>query len=211
MNAPQRPTIGLVGGIGSGKSTVAANFRDAGCVVCNSDELARAALDDPAIRATLAAWWGPSIVDPAGVREGKVDRSAVAKIVFTNLDERQRLEHLVHPWIERARRAQFDAAPASTVALVIDAPLLLEVGLDSECDAVVFVDAPAVERLRRVTENRNWHAEELARREAAQWPLDRKRASADYVIRNEGTLSSLHAEADRVLKAILAEFRRKNA
>ncbi len=201
------PVIGLVGGIGSGKSAVAAAWKSLGCTVAHSDDLAKRALEDPTIRDTLIGWWGATVLDTAG----RVDRSAVAKIVFTDGSQRKRLEELVHPWIEQLRRAAFAASPKDVPALVIDAPLLLEAGLDRECDAVVFVDAPLSERIRRVQSNRGWDTTELSRREAAQWSLDRKRAAAHHVISNEGDLSSLQAEASRVLEAIRAEFRRKRA
>ena len=164
MRPVRPPTIGLVGGIGSGKSAVAAAWREAGCCVCDSDQLGRQALEDPVVRETLVGWWGAGIIGA----DGHVDRGAIAAIVFGDPAERRRLESLTHPWIERTRRAAFAAAPASTPAFVIDAPLLLEVGLDRECDAIVFVDAPRVERLRRVRERRGWDEGELERRENAQ-------------------------------------------
>jgi dephospho-CoA kinase len=202
-----RPTIGLVGGIGSGKSAVASILRELGCVVCHSDDLARAAFDDPAIRSTLLAWWGDRVLGP----DGSIDRAGIAKIVFADESERRRLESLVHPWIERTRRAAFAAAPPQTRGFVIDAPLLLEVGLDRECDAVVFVDAPHAERARRVERHRRWNVDELDRREAVQWSLDRKRAAADHVIRNAGDLSALRAATLRVFDAILAGPSRNHA
>lgn len=194
------PVIGLVGGIGSGKSAVARAWRELGCCVCESDQLARAALEDPAIKATLVGHWGPRILAAGGT----VDRAAVAQIVFADPAERRFLESTTHPWIERTRRASFAAAPADTPAFVIDAPLLLEVGLDRECDAVVFVDAPREERLRRVREHRGWTDEELTRREAAQWPLDRKRAAATHVIANDADLATLLRRATETLAAIRA-------
>lgn len=198
------PVIGLVGGIGSGKSAVAAAWRDAGCCVCESDQLARQALEDPNIRATLIGWWGRGILGA----DDRIDRAAIAKIVFGDATERKRLEGLTHPWIERTRRAAFAAAPASTPAFVIDAPLLLEVGLDRECDAVVFIDAPRSERLRRVRESRGWSEEELDRREAAQWSLERKRAASTHSIVNGGDLNALRLSARTLLTTILKGSRR---
>lgn len=199
MRPVRPPTIGLVGGIGSGKSAVAAAWREAGCCVCDSDLLGRQALEDPVVRETLIGWWGAGIIGA----DGHVDRGAIAAIVFGDPAERRRLESLTHPWIERTRRAAFAAAPASTPAFVIDAPLLLEVGLDRECDAIVFVDAPRVERLRRVRERRGWDEGELERRENAQWSLDRKRAKASHVIVNDGDLAALRSRSIAVLTAIL--------
>src|SRR5262249_18926182 len=160
-----------------GKSTVARILADLGCVVVNSDEAGRAALRDPKIKQSLTEWWGAGILDQAG----EIDRSKVAHIVFNDPAQRRRLEQLTHPWIEHRRREQFSAASPGTPALVIDAPLLFEAGLDRLCDAVIFVDAPRESRMTRVEAARGWKASELAKREDSQMPLDQKRLRADYV------------------------------
>lgn len=198
----QIPTIGLTGGIGAGKSVVAGILGDLGCLVCDSDGLGRAALLDPAIRALLVQWWGEDILDSAG----EIDRSAVARIVFADPAERRRLEQLTHPWIEYQRREQFATAAADTVAFVIDAPLLLEAGLDAECDAVIFVDAPREVRLARVIEHRGWDDAEFARRERSQWPLADKRSRADYIVDNHADLDAVRRKIEAVLDQILAAY-----
>ena len=202
---PRLPVIGLVGGIGAGKSTVARAFEAEGCVVADSDHLARQAFSDPGIRRTLLGWWGDRVRACEGCHAEPdsmpppVDRKAVAAIVFGSPAERARLEGLVHPWIAQRRAELFAAAPAGTRALVIDAPLLLEAGLDAQCDRVVFVETPAELRRERVRASRGWDPAELNRREAAQWPLDRKRDSADHVLRNDGDPASLRAQVRAVL------------
>jgi len=193
--------IGLTGGIGAGKSEVGRILTDLGCVVCHSDDLAKQALEDPAIRDQIVSWWGPGMLD----QNGRINRSAVAGVVFTDAAERKRLEGLTHPWIEQRRQEQFAAAPAETRAFVIDAPLLLEAGLDEHCDALVFVDAPWEVRLDRVRDGRGWDAEELARREESQIPLDRKRRRADYVVVNDGDRSTLNQRVRDVLEQIERE------
>ena len=179
--------IGLSGGIGAGKSTVGRILAELGCVVTESDADGRAALRDPDIRAQLVEWWGEGILDG----DGNVDRSSVARIVFTDREQRARLESLTHPWIERRRREQWESAPPDAPALVIDAPLLFETGLDAECDAVIFVDADRSIRARRVAEERGWSEAELTRREESQMLLDEKRSRADYVIENDGDREQL--------------------
>jgi dephospho-CoA kinase len=174
------PTIGLAGGIGAGKSRVAALLAELGCVVSDSDADARAVLADPEVIATLRSWWGDEVV---GV-DGAIDRGKVAGRVFTDVEERRRLESVLHPRIHERRAARFAAAPPDTRAFVIDAPLLFEAGLDADCDAVIFVDASRPTRLARVAANRGWSDEELARRESAQWPIDRKRSLATLIIDN---------------------------
>jgi dephospho-CoA kinase len=191
--------IGLTGGVGAGKSTVAGMLADLGCVVVNSDELGRQALRDPAIRDQIVAWWGRSVLDASG----EIDRSAIARIVFAAADERRRLEALVHPWIEARRKQVFASAPRDAPALVIDAPLLLEAGLDRECDAVIFVDAPLRQRQERVRRERGWNEGELARRELTQVSLDRKRSGAHHVVVNDGNLDALASKVRETLQEIL--------
>jgi len=195
----RRPIIGLTGGIGAGKSAVASILEDEGCLVCRSDELARQALRDPVIRRTLVDWWGPEILDPSG----EADRRAVAEVVFGDPDERRRLERLTHPWIEARRRRIFERAGPEVVALVIDAPLLMEAGLDRECDAIIFVDAPIELRRERVRRDRGWADGELDRREESQLPLDAKRGRADHVIRNDASLVDLTERVRASLASIL--------
>ncbi|MFZ9692828.1 MAG: dephospho-CoA kinase [Phycisphaerales bacterium] len=198
-----RPVIGLAGAIGAGKSAVARILAEAGCVVADADAATRAILASREAAETLGAWWGPGIL--AG--DGTVDRGAVARIVFADPAERKRLEGFVHPRVQAARAAAFDAAPAEAPALVVDAPLLFEAGLDGGCDHIVFVDCPRAIRLDRVAKHRGWSDEELARREAAQWPLDRKRLRADSVVVNDADAASLRTKVLDLLKRILAEFR----
>lgn len=193
--APHPPTLGLTGGIGAGKSTVARILAEEGCLVCDSDALAREALNHPSIRAEILSWWGDRVRAP----DGAIDRAKLGELVFSSLGDRKRLESLVHPWIERHREQLFASPPPGTRALVIDAPLLLEAGLGSACHRVIFVDSPLELRLERVRANRGWSAEELARREAAQWPLDQKRACAHHVVSNEGDPASLRAQVRAVL------------
>lgn len=195
----KRPLIGLTGGIGAGKTEVARILADLGCCVVNSDELAREALRDPYVKSEIRSWWGGGVFNSAS----EVDRSAVASVVFSDPEQRRRLEGLTHPWIEARRKAIFSAAPADTPAFVIDAPLLVEAGLDADCDAVIYVDAPRELRLKRVKDSRGWSEEELARREAAQFPLDRKRKAAHHCVSNDGDRDALRGRVRRVLNEII--------
>jgi dephospho-CoA kinase len=204
MASGSLPTIGLAGGVGAGKSSVAAILAELGCVVCDADELGRQALRDPAIRAKLVGWWGQEVLDEAG----EIDRAAVAAIVFDRPEELKRLESVVHPWVQARRQGLFREAPADACALVIDAPLLFEAGLDAECDAVIFVDSERVTRLARVADGRGWDPAELGKREDSQLPLDEKRARSDYVISNNGDLQALAEQVHRTLNEIVLHRRR---
>ncbi len=185
--------IGLVGGIGSGKSEVARMLADEGCVVIDSDAEARRLIQSRQVRDTLVSWWGPEIL----ADDGTVDRKKVARIVFSDPAQRERLEALLHPLIHQARQARIREHPDAS-AIVIDAPLLYEAGVDRECDTVIFVDAPRELRLARVRVRRGWDEDEFVRREASQMPVEEKRRRADVVIRNASTLEDLREQVRRM-------------
>ena len=201
MDVRQRkPVIGLLGGIGSGKSLVAQQMAKLGCGVIDSDQLAREALDEPAVRDELVRWWGGRIIGDGG----RVDRQAVAQIVFAQPGERERLEGLVHPRVHAARDVlrQKYAKDPTVRAVVEDMPLLLEKGFDRSCDVLVFVAASQATRLKRVRAGRGWDEAELARREKAQIALDIKAARADHVIENDAGADVCYAGVRRVLNQI---------
>ncbi len=201
-SSPPRPVvIGLAGGIGAGKSEVARILADLGCVVTDSDAEARAALDRPDVRSRLVEWWGPGVVGP----DGRVDRGAVAKVVFADPAQRAKLEAVVHPLVKESRAEVIRRAGEGRArAVVIDAPLLFEAGVDAECDAVIFVDAPREVRLERVRATRGWDEAELARRESAQMPAEEKRRRSDEVLVNAGSEGGLRDAVSGALGRILA-------
>lgn len=201
MSEQKKPIIGLTGGIGSGKSTVAKAFEHAGAGVVVSDDLNSAQLAHPEVISELTGWWGDDILNPTG----GLDRKKIAGIVFENPDERKRLEGFLHPRIAQASDrmvANFQANP-SIRAIVLDSPLLLEAGLDAKCDAVVYVDASDEIRLSRVTKTRGWSEAQWRRREKSQFALDKKRAKADHVLANNSSnLDELRSSVDDILHSI---------
>lgn len=193
------PVIGLAGGVGSGKSSVARELQTLGCVVSDSDAEAKACLRRPGVRSMLVERWGGGILGA----DGEVDRSSVARIVFGDAAERIWLESVVHPLLRETREALLDRAEADgATGFVIDAPLLFEAGLDAECDAVIFVDCPRDERLRRVSASRGWDGAELDRREKAQLGLDEKRRRSDYFVRNAGGPQTMRVDVREVFDQI---------
>jgi len=192
------PTIGLTGGIGSGKSTIANFFKELGCIVANADTNAKAALQTQPVQKQLVEWWGDGVLDS----EGNIDTRCIAEIIFNDDSARERLEKLLHPLARLRQDEQFSEANDETVAFVIDAPLLIEVGLHELCDVIVFIDASEEIRYQRVQKNRGWTIEELNRRESAQLPLDTKRKKADYVVINEGDLHLVQTQVQQILDDI---------
>lgn len=194
--------VGLAGGIGSGKSTVASILAERGAAVVSSDELNRGVLATAEVESTLALWYGERIRDSSG----HVRRDVLADIVFGDSSQRRRVEKLLHPRID-ARRQELitqHRADDRVLAIVLDSPLLFEAGLDQICDAVLFVDASPEIRTERVASERGWSSEELVRREKPQDPLDEKRLKSDYTVVNNSGLDDLRSTVDRLLSELLA-------
>lgn len=197
-----KPIIGILGGIGSGKSTIAAMFGDLGCKVIQSDQQVRDAYADPQIRQTIRGWWGQEAFDAAG----QINREWIALKIFDDGAERKRLEQLLHPWVAAARDRAMAAAvdDAQVLAFVWDTPLLIEAGWDRQCDVLVFVKAPFEQRLGRVRQNRGWDEDQLRKRENLQTPLDKKEKISDYVISNTADLEFARGQVRQVLSCILS-------
>ncbi|MCX7407569.1 MAG: dephospho-CoA kinase [Planctomycetota bacterium] len=180
------PVIGVVGGIGSGKSAVAREVASLANVhVIDADRLGHEALLDSDVKLALRRQFGESIFDATG----EVHRSSLARCVFGDGESyrtaRHALEQIVHP--EIARRITTEIAQAEAVgqeAVLLDAAVLLEAGWRRLCDAVVFIDAPEELRLQRVQQRSGWTREEFHRREASQLGLTEKRRQCDAVIVN---------------------------
>ena len=196
-----KPVIGLVGGIGAGKSFVARQFARLGCAVIDSDELAKAALTDPAVRSRIVQRWGRRVLDS----RGHVDRIALARIVFPEAAELRQLEQMIHPKVHELRadlRRRHEADP-TVRAIVEDCPLLLEKDIAGQCDVTVFVDADRRVRLQRVAE-RGWTDADLAQREKNQLGLDFKIGFADHVVDNNADEAHCIEQVRGVLSQILS-------
>jgi dephospho-CoA kinase len=188
--------IGIVGGVASGKSTVASEFARLGAVVLDADEAAHRALEDPQVKTALVKRWGSGIL----LGDGRIDRAAVSRQVFGReglsapSDERAFLESLVHPRVRRDMERQLVALEATGIGVVVlDVPLLVEVGWESMCDRVYFVQASDAIRRERA-KLRGWSDDELRTREAAQASLDAKQDLADCVLHNDGDIEHLRRQ-----------------
>jgi dephospho-CoA kinase len=194
----RKPVIGLVGGIGSGKSRVAAEFARHGARVIQADHLGHEALRQPDIRNELVRRWGRDILDA----NGAIARGRVAGIVFDNDEERKALEAIVHPYIGRRIRQEINAANAdeSVKLVVLDAAIMLETGWAEACDRLVYIHAPRVARLRRLADQRGWSAKEVEAREQAQLSLTEKALRAESAIDNSESLEQLAQQVAELLR-----------
>jgi dephospho-CoA kinase len=189
-----------LGGIASGKSAVARLLAGRGGTVLDADAIAQEVLRDPEVIKAVADAFGPGVLDESG----SLSRPALADLVFDDPQARCRLEGLTHPAVRaRILAGVAKARSSERRPIVLDVPLLLEdrsgEGLDSLCDCLVFVDSDPQERDRRARDDRGWKAGEVSRREATQVPLQEKRARAQYVIHNQGTLHELERRVREVL------------
>lgn len=198
----RKPIVGLAGGVGSGKSTVAKILGELGAGVIDSDAISHEEVNAPEVKETLRSWWGDKFLALGGA----VDRQKVAAIVFSDSEQRHRLEALLHPRIAVRREMlieEYDKQPRIKM-VVLDSPLLYEADLDLMCDAVIFVDAPEELRRDRSEKHLLWPEGELARRERLQQSLDTKRARADYIVSNHSSLTDLRKEVERVVARIVS-------
>ncbi|MBW3618845.1 MAG: dephospho-CoA kinase, long form [Actinobacteria bacterium] len=199
--------VGLTGGIGSGKSTVAARLAELGTHVVDADVVAREVVEPgtPGL-ADIVDRFGPDVVAP----DGSLDRAALAAIVFSEEEARTALNAITHPRIAD-RIAQHIAAHARAERdeprqriVVIDHPLLLETGQAAAFPAVVVVLAPEELRLERVVTSRGMDPDDARARLRAQVDDDARRSAATHVITNDGDLPHLYAQVDAVHASLRA-------
>jgi dephospho-CoA kinase len=186
--------VGLTGNIASGKSAVARVWQRLGARVVDADELARRAVapGSPGL-AAVRAKFGDAAIAP----DGSLDRARMRALVFADAAQRTALERIVHPAVARLRlqeEARLEADGARVVVHMV--PLLFEAGLTDEVDTIVFVDAPEDVRLERLVRDRGLDPDEARRMIAAQVPAADKRARADILIENDGTLADLELRAE---------------
>jgi len=176
--------IGLTGGAGSGKSTVAEMFRELGAAIVDADAATHALYEPGSLGFDLIEGeFGPEYV-----RDGRIDRARLGELVFNDPDARQRLNAIVHPLVREwmaARTAEALMHGATVVAQ--DVPLLFENGLERLYSAVALVYVPEPVQVQRLVEGRGLSEERARAMIAAQMPIDQKRERAHHVIDNSGT------------------------
>lgn len=199
------PVIGVVGGIGSGKSYVARLLSEhLPVVVVDADAAGHQVLEQEPVKQAICERFGSAVFSEAG----DVDRRQLGHIVFGTNEEsvqaRHDLEAIVHPRIGEILKRQIATAISrpEVIAVVLDAAVLLETGWKELCDAVVFVDVPEDIRRQRVIEKRNWTADEFESREANQLPVTEKKELANFVIDNSGTGEDAVAVFRSILQTI---------
>lgn len=194
--------FGLTGGFAAGKSTVVGRLRERGLSVLEADDLAREVVEPgtPGL-AKVVETFGRDVLDGAGA----LDRKRLGKRVFSDANARSKLEGVLHPLIRELGKRRLSELEARGEPLACyEAPLLVEVGLAAELRPLVVVSADEEMQIERARTRDGFDESAARARIRAQMPLAEKRALADYVIENDGSLEHLRAETDRVLDAILA-------
>lgn len=196
--------IGLTGGIGSGKSTVAQLLVEQGWALVDADRIARDIVEpgQPAL-AELAEAFGEDILRA----DGSLDRGLLASRAFASREKTDLLNSITHPRIHEETQARFAAARrAGEEFVVYDMPLLVDNGLHKDMDATIVVDVDVEERVRRLVEFRGLEEDDARRRIAAQIPDDARRAAADVLIDNNGPREALDAQVAAAVEELKRRF-----
>jgi len=199
--------IGLVAGVGCGKSQLARLLHEKHPIeIVEGDAAGHEVLTQPAVKESLRAAFGDGVFKFTG----EVNRREIGRLVFGSQPEQQsarkKLEQIVHPRISEILVCQIALARSrpDVEAVILDAAIMLEAGWRHICDCLVFIDTPLEKRIERVTNSRGWSRDDLKSREESQFPLERKRKEADYVVDNSGdvqvALSQLEAVYSRVIR-----------
>ena len=187
--------VGLTGGIGSGKTTVAGLLAGRGAVVVDADELAREALE-PGSRTFkhVSDLFGQEVL----TTDGRIDRAALANVVFSDEEKRRALESITHPEVFRLLAEAVEKLRDTDSIVVFDAPLIIETGFHQAVDVLVVVTAPVEQRIERVRRDRGMTEAEAAVRIAAQAEPEARDAAADFLISNDGGLEELETRVDEL-------------
>ena len=194
--------VGLTGGIGAGKSVVAAMFAARGAAVVDADRISRALQEPgtPCHRAIVEAF-GEGVLDPSG----RIDRKRLGEIVFADPAQRRHLEAIMHPAIWAACEAEIRAAAlAGRSVCVVEAALILETGQRDRFQKIIVVTAPTQTQIQRLARARGLTEAEARARVGAQWSGEAKARAADYVIENDGTLAATEAQVAALYPQLLA-------
>ncbi len=197
----RKPIIGILGGPASGKSSVAAELAKLGCGLIDADKIAHELLDGQNVKEEVINSFGRAVLD----HTGKINRRKLADIVFADGDKLSTLNRIVHPLVlARAERLIEQYNRQQHVrAIVLDMPLLVEIGWDKRCDRLIFVDCKPQIRLKRAKKMGLFGKNQLKIRENFQISLDKKAAIADNTVDNNSGFSALAKQVADIFSYIV--------
>lgn len=188
--------LGIIGGIGSGKSTASELFRQLGGAVISADDIGHQVLLLPDVKIAVQERWGSAVFGEGG----EIDRRKLAAFVFADKKELTYLKSLTHPLIaEEVHRQRNEQERNGTQFCLLDAPLLLESGWDHMVDMIIFVSASAEARWNRV-KSRGWSETEWRQRESAQLPVEEKARRSHIVLDNSGDTDHLRTQVEALAR-----------
>lgn len=192
--------VGLTGGIGSGKSTVARMLADAGFAVVDADQIAREIMEPGSpVLDEVAREFGADLIGPGGA----LNRGELARRAFASREQTARLNAITHPAIRAESERRFAAAAvAGEPAVVYDMPLLVDLGLDKDMDLTVVVDVDAEERVRRLVATRGLDEADARARIKQQLDDDTRKAAADVIIDNNGPKEALEPQVRELIETL---------
>ncbi len=193
--------IGVTGGVGTGKSTVASMLKRLGAVVLDADELAHQVMEPKRLAwRQIVKTFGQDVLN----EDQTINRRQLAAVVFRDEAKRKQLESIVHPQV--LRRINVDLRRLRRIrsvrVVVLDVPLLLEVGAQDLVDALVVVTAPPAVQRERLQAKYGWSEEEIQERITAQWEVSAKVALADVVIDNSDGVETTRTQVKRLWNSI---------
>jgi dephospho-CoA kinase len=200
INIGDKPIIGIMGGIGSGKSTVAAEFAKLGCKVIDADKIAHELLKNSAVKGKIVTIFGRDVVD----FKGNIDRKRLGEIVFADHNKLTMLNGIIHPFvIERVEQLIEKYKQQTQIkAVVLDMPLLVEIGWAGRCNKLIFVDCKEKIRAERA-QKMGFDENQLKIRENFQISLDNKAALADNTIENNSDFSAMVRQVADIFSDIM--------
>jgi dephospho-CoA kinase len=200
-NSKKKPIIGILGGIASGKSTVAAEFAKLGCKVIDADKIVHELLQKTAIKEKMVGLFGHDILNSAG----KINHKKLADIVFTSSEKLLLLNKVIHPLVlERTEQLIKQYNRQSRIkAIVLDMPLLIEVGWSDRCDRLIFVDCQDQLRINRAKQINSLDENQIKIRENFQISMDNKARIADNAIDNNSDFQALVRQVADVFSYIV--------
>jgi len=203
-NPRKKPIIGIIGGVGSGKSTVAAEFVKLGCKVVDADKIAHDLLEKKAEKEKIVGLFDQAILDSAG----KIDHKKLADVIFADADKLSSLNKIIHPLVlGRAEELIKQYNSQNEVkAIVLDMPLLVEVGWAKRCDKLIFVDCKRQLRVDRAKKMGVFDENQLKIRENFQISLDNKANLTDNIIDNNSDFSALARQVTDIFSYIMGKW-----
>jgi dephospho-CoA kinase len=196
----EKPVIGILGGIGSGKSTIAAEFAKLGCKVIDADRIAHELLQEPSVREKVVSLFGQAVLDSSG----KIDRRKLAEIVFADDHMLASLNRIIHPLVLQRTQELIEQSKSQdqVKAIVLDMPLLVEVGWHKKCNKLIFVDCEQKLRQERA-KKMGFDKKQIKIRENFQISLDNKESLADNTIENNSDFSAIAKQVTGIFSYIV--------